>query len=366
MKRRRSVSVFGMSFLDVMFCGFGSVVLLVMLLNGQAIAQRERVHEDLRGEVNRLERELLAAERQAGLSGAALERARRALDEARDARGSAQTQAARARDERARVEAESLARRDSVQRLQGELKRLDADRRGLAEQAAAAEADAAGDDVRRFRGDGDRQYLTGLRMGGERILILVDASASMLDQTIVNVVRRRNMGEAARRAAPKWRRAVATVEWLLSQLPRRAAVQVYTFDTEARPLIDAQRGRWIDTGDGASLDALAAALADVAPAGGTSLHAAFAAIASFAPAPDNVMLITDGLPTRGASPPAGATVTPEERLRHFDSAVRGLGTKVPVNVILLPMEGDPLAASAFWRLASATRGAFIAPARDWP
>ena len=31
--------------------------------------------------------------------------------------------------------------------------------------------DEAGDDVRPFYGEGDRQYLTGLRVGGERILV---------------------------------------------------------------------------------------------------------------------------------------------------------------------------------------------------
>ena len=36
-------------------------------------------------------------------------------------------------------------------------------------------------DVRTFTGDGDREYLTGMQLGGNRILILVDHSASMLD-----------------------------------------------------------------------------------------------------------------------------------------------------------------------------------------
>jgi hypothetical protein len=30
------------------------------------------------------------------------------------------------------------------------------------------------------------------------------------------------------------------------------------------------------------------------------------------------------------------------------------------------MEGDPMAASAFWRLAQTTRGSLISPAEDWP
>ena len=35
-----------------------------------------------------------------------------------------------------------------------------------------------------FDGEGKRQYLTGLKLGGDRTLILVDASASMLDETM--------------------------------------------------------------------------------------------------------------------------------------------------------------------------------------
>jgi hypothetical protein len=47
--------------------------------------------------------------------------------------------------------------------------------------------------VKGFIGNGDRQYLTGLKVGGDRILFLVDASASMMDETVVNVIRLRNM-----------------------------------------------------------------------------------------------------------------------------------------------------------------------------
>ncbi len=59
--------------------------------------------------------------------------------------------------------------------------------------AAKPSKDNDGDRVRGFEGEGHRQYLTGLRMGGSHVLILVDASTSMLDRTIVNVIRRRNM-----------------------------------------------------------------------------------------------------------------------------------------------------------------------------
>ena len=39
---------------------------------------------------------------------------------------------------------------------------------------------------------------------------------------------------------------------------------------------------------------------------------------------------------------------------------------MPVNVILFPMEGDPMASPAFWKLAMASRGSFMTPSSAWP
>ena len=91
------------------------------------------------------------------------------------------------------------------------------------------------DKVRQFIGEGNRQYLTGLKLGGERVMILVDGSASMLADTVVNAVRRRNMDEEMRVEAPKWRWTMRTVEWLLAQLPPSSRFQVYIFNTSAFP-----------------------------------------------------------------------------------------------------------------------------------
>jgi hypothetical protein len=77
-------------------------------------------------------------------------------------------------------------------------------------------------------------------------------------------------------------------------------------------------------------------------------------------------LITDGLPTQGRSKPLSTTVSSDKRLDHFEKAVRSLDAKIPVNTILLPMEGDAWAAAAFWQLAIQSNGSFLTPSRDWP
>jgi Mg-chelatase subunit ChlD len=264
----------------------------------------------------------------------------------------------------ARMSRETLASREHINRLTTDLKTLDEEHKRLG-AAAAADRDA-GDKVREFKGEGDRQYLTGLKMGGKRILVLVDASASMLDETIINVIRRRNMDTSSRRSAPKWRRTLATADWLVSNLPATARFQLYSFNTAAQATISGTDGNWLQASSRADVDRAVNALREVIPGGGTSLHHAFAAAKKLAPRPDNILLVTDGLPTQGRSKPAATTVSSKQRLDHFDKAVRALGKDIPVNTILLPMEGDAAAAAAYWKLAVDSRGSFMTPSRDWP
>ena len=80
----------------------------------------------------------------------------------------------------------------------------------------------------------------------------------------------------------------------------------------------------------------------------------------------SILLITDGLPTQGSKKPGGTTVSADQRLAHFGKAVASLPAGIPVNTILLPMEGDAYAAAAYWKLGVDTGGSFLTPARDWP
>ena len=90
------------------------------------------------------------------------------------------------------------------------------------------------------------------------------------------------------------------------------------------------------------------------------------ALKEMRPSPDNIFLLTDSLPTMGARKPLSKRVSGKKRLKLFKEAVQKLPSGVPVNVIMYPMEGDPLAASVFWRLAAETNGSFFCPSGDWP
>jgi hypothetical protein len=203
-------------------------------------------------------------------------------------------------------------------------------------------------------------------LGGERVMIMVDGSASMLADTVVNAVRRRNMEPEKRVEAPKWQWTVRTVEWLLAQLPPSSRFQVYIFNTEPVAALAGSEGEWLDAADSLALEDTVEGLKEFAPEGGTSLENVISALEDFEEKPDNLFLLTDGLPTQGKDPPRSAMVSGEQRRRHFLSAVGQLPIGIPVNTILFPMEGDPEAAAMFWQFAMTTKGSFLTPSRDWP
>ena len=65
-------------------------------------------------------------------------------------------------------------------------------------------------------------------------------------------------------------------------------------------------------------------------------------------------------------PPRRSTISGKDRLKLLDRGFAALRLSIPVNVILFPMEGDPMAASAYWKRVIASRGAFLSPSEDWP
>ena len=335
--KRRPVSPFSLSFLDIMFCGFGAVVLLVLILNTDTVKARNQTFADLRGEVVKREQQALVGREQLVAARNSLEATERELVVTRGEAERAAQEIRTLTRQIALLRGETVASREHVNRLSADLKQLDSDR----QQLGAAPAPEAGDKVLQFRGEGDRQYLTGLRVGGKRILILVDVSASMLDETIINVVRRRNMDAAQKRSAPKWRRALLTTQWLISNLPPTAQFQLYLFNTAARAASKDSQGQWLSASNRDDLERTLTALRDSVPEGGTSLENAITALKDFAEPPDNLFLLTDGLPTQGKTPPGSAMVTGEQRRRNFLEAVGQLPVGIPVNTILFPMEGDP-------------------------
>jgi len=360
-KSNRNFDPISLSFLDVISCGFGAIV-LIFLITDHSKALQNITNAPQQAEVDLLDEEILDG--QAGLV-----RVRNTLSEIDDRLAIAQGLASRIqkqldplRVELILAESDSDTEEETIALLKTEITTLEAELARL----RAEEEQLSGNNVRAFIGEGNRQYLTGLILGGNRILILVDTSASMLDNTIVNIIRRRNMADDEKLKSPKWTQARKTVDWLTARLPPPSQYQVYGFSNEVRSLIPGSEGTWLEVADDVQLNQVVETLGTTIPVEGTNLENVFESIKQLSPQPDNIFLITDGLPTLENRGDTKGLVTGRDREQIFERALKDLPEGVPFNVVLLPLEGDPMAASLYWQLSVNTSGSFMTPSADWP
>jgi len=364
MKKRRAFEVFTLSFLDCICCGFGAVVLFYTIVQAQKGAQDILSLDRLTGEVSKLEEEV----KEGTLH---LVQLRNTLEKTDTDASAAAARAARVaaelkqRQEQSSVyDEESLARREHINQLKADIKSLEEGVKRL--QGGALDKAPAGTRVKSFRGRGDRKYISALQMKGKRILVLLDTSASMMDEDIAKVIKLRNQPEPLRRSAQKWRRALDIVEWITAQLPDNGQFQVIGFNTKAKPVQANTGNQWLSNNDPRAINGVLTAARAITPGEGTSLVNAFLSVRTMNPEPDQIILITDGLPTQGSVAASRKFINSREREKLFDDAIKILEKKPPMDIVLLPMKGDPLGAYAYWRLARRTSGSYVIPSRDWP
>ena len=350
--RRRRVEGFNLTFLDVMACGLGAAVLLFLIVRHDTDAGAPE-DERLRSELHALR------ERESALE--------ESIGEARR-RGAALDRTAEAREE------EHGAMRGALDSLRREAERLRG--RNEALEASVEETEAArASDVVEDPSAGEERYLLGLRVEGERIAILLDRSASMTDEKLIDIVKRKVLADAGKRKGPKWLRTRRTVRWLLSRLPEGGEVAVVAFNEKA-VFLGGGSG-WRNGRDRTAVSGLFLALDDLVPTGATNLQAGLDALARLEPPPTDVYLVTDGLPTRSeykGSLLSGCShrsrnVSGECRKALLGRTLResaGHAGRGKVNVILLPLEGDPEAAAQYWAWSSRTGGLLMTPAAGWP
>lgn len=362
---RRRVEVFSLSFLDVICCGFGAVILFYTIISAQSGIERTRQAQDLTAEVSMLEEEVLRGARN-------LVELKNALQKTESETVSATSRATmlieelqRRREESFIFDADTLAKRERIERLKADVKSLEESTRRL--EAGAATAEPRADRAGAGRSLASRRYITGLNLKGRRILILFDRSASMLDEDLVNIIRLRNSSADAKRNAVKWRRSLEIANWMIAELPGSSQFQLYAFNTSATAVVENSAGQWLSGTDPELRRKVSEGLGRLLPEGGTSLINALQSARQMSLPPDQIILITDGLPTQGATPPAlRRFLDVAARARLFDEAVRSVNRNIPIDVVLLPMKGDLPAAHRFWTLARDTKGAFIMPSPDWP
>ena len=355
MRKRRETEGFNLSFLDIMACGLGAAVLILILLK----LQPEEDPIDLESLLN----ELSARQEEKADLEVTLEQENRTLKE---------------------VQKELSLVAQQNNRLQSEIKRTKEKAEATKNQAETVKEriikkpPLKKDDPVKNDAGGEEEYLIGLKVEGERIAFLVDTSASMTDEKLVDIITRKAGSDQDKQKGPKWDRTKRIVKWLANRVPNGSEATFLGFSDKVTELGDG----WITGGDAAGVASVFSDLETVIPKGATNLEAALENAKSLRPRPTNYYVITDGLPTQGTSnykslnPFAkcsalfgqSSVISGECRSRLFVHTVKNAGLKksTPLNVVLLPLEGDPQAAPLFWAWAYSTGGLMISPAVNWP
>ncbi|MEH6497569.1 MAG: vWA domain-containing protein [Pseudomonas marincola] len=249
---------------------------------------------------------------------------------------------------------------------------------GLKEKVIKMPPAKKADVVENIQG-GEEDYLLGLKVEGARIVFLIDTSASMTDELLLDIIRRKTGSAQEKKAGPKWQRTKRITKWLANRIPNRSQALFIAFNEKAQFIGPAN---WFSSTDANAISSVFSTLDALVPTGATNLEEALRVAKSVSSSPTNYYLVTDGLPTTGNSsyrslnPFANCsslfgksnTISGECRLKLFQHTVKGSGLQSgrPINIVLLPLEGDPAAAPAFWSWTFNSGGLLISPAKEWP
>ena len=166
------------------------------------------------------------------------------------------------------------------------------------------------------------------------------------------------------------------MRWLLARVPKTSQLAVISYNGSVKSL---GSGHWLKADNPATLQALYSELDAIVPEGATNLQKGLQAVSGRGAT--DLYVITDGLPTVGESRYASlnpfascssllgksSTISGVCRVKLFRQTIKdsNLGS-MKVNVILLPIEGDPDAVNEYWGWAALSGGLMISPAVNWP
>ena len=353
MKRRRRSEGFNLAFLDIMSCGLGAMVLVFILVKYDV--------SDSNAEANNLVAEVRLLESQQV-------RLQQTLDQLRNTSQTENKKIKKLKEKIVQIKQGLSKKESNLKNKKGELTAL---KNSIATRPIAHKDDLIEDD----RG-GEENYLIGLKVEGRRIVVLIDSSASMTDEKLLNIIRRKNSSTQNKKQGPKWLRTKKIVRWLLARTPKVSQLSVLAFNDSIHSV---GKSKWVNVNTDGILKDFYEKLDSIIPTGATNLHKGLQAVSRLNAT--DLYIITDGLPTTGESnyaylnPFSGCSsllgnsksISGECRVKLFRQTVKDASlADVKVNIILLPIEGDPSAVNEYWSWAASTGGLVISPAVTWP
>jgi len=335
MKKRREAQSPALSFMDCICCGFGAVLLLFILTAKKQIT----LHDT-----------------EASQSAAALETLQSAIEEAEKKQHSLDEDIS-AIDPQLSTNTTSIAQLGAKQeRLAKAIKDQVETLKTLETEETVPETPAALD-----RPSADQSYLSGLKLRGPRVVILLESSGSMLGTDANEALGFIQNGNG--NTSKKWLRAKAATRAVLAAIPSGTIVAIYQMNEQVIALTGDPNNPYIDPYDNGALLSFLDRLDKLEAHGGANLTKALQEVKQLKERASSLLMIGDGLPTAPA--PSDRMLTESDRVRLFNSAM-STRPNFPFNAILFPFEGDPSAAGLFWKLSVQTNGISLIPDNDWP
>ena len=359
----------GLAFLDVLCCGLGSAVFLLLVIqHGPSPIEADDLQ--VADAYARAESEL----EEVGQRIADLEGLIAAVAKVMQSRAAALQAVAGLSDVQKRQATDAMAA------LSAERQRLNAESAALADMRTRIPVPPTE----------PRQDLTGLGVEPDLVAVFLDSSASMLDSSLIEILRLRVSSNRLKLAATKWTTARDAARWVYGRIPDGGRYRLFHFADVMRDMsgwtLPIRRTAWQkkanEVQSPSQRDYIERTLDGLAPDGATDLRQVFETASRLAPAPVQIVLITDGLPTLPGDTPlqrlrqcqrprrnTTPLITAACRASIFEDAARVARQVLPntrIDIILLPLQGDAAAAGRYWDLALSTGGRLLTPAHGWP
>jgi len=354
MKKKNRQIDFSLSFLDIMACGLGAVIIIFVLLKDKSVnndneAEFEKLLEII--ELKVLKKRDLEIERDLIYTNI--------------------------NDEKKKISALTLERKkiDNQISFFDQKIKLNQENVNQLQQIIKKKPLNKKEDIVSSEKNYEANYIVGLNVKGKKIVILLDSSSSMTDEKLIDIIKRKNSDDKEKLIGPKWKRANKIAKWIINRSPEQSSISLIKFNEDAKYI---HKKAFLKKNK-KDVMSVVKSIDEIVPTGSTNLYSGLKLASNVNPT--NIYLITDGLPTKGD--PSFISFNPLSKCNSIIGRSKNISgecrkilfrktintvnlNEAEVNIILLPLEGDPEASPEFWDWSSQSNGMLISPARNWP
>ena len=356
MKKKKRNNDFSLSFLDIMACGLGGVIIIFLLLENKPTFKINKSNTNNEILIEQIE-SLTSSNQELSIANQQLE-----LDIENE------------KNKLSVINKQNVTLEKTIENANKNTQEVNTEVSQLKEKISKMPQQMIEDPIPNDELF-EENYIEGLTIVGKKICILLDSSSSMTDEKLLEIIKRKNLSDEEKKKGPKWKRSLDIVKWILARAPKDSDIAVIRFSETAKYIAKQS----FQTKNKNDLKTVFLGLNNITPDGPTNLLSALIQAAKFNPT--NIYLITDGLPTFGGERfkslnpfnkcdsiiGSSNKISGDCRVKLFNQSIRYVSNNgAQIDIILLPVEGDPQASPEMWKWASNTGGILISPAKSWP